>query len=136
MLARDDTVGADALLHIDDEAKVVTLHGRALHLTPKEFELLRLLASQSGRVFSDTEIIDHLWPGSPHAAPVDVAQYVHRLRKKLNDDPCAPQWIFNIKRFGYMLRRLAPKLSAATGARPLTFSPSPPMRAASHFDSP
>jgi len=132
--ARDDAAPADALLQIDDGAKLVTLQGRTLHLTPKEFELLRLLASQSGRVFSDAEIIQHLWPGSPHAAPVDVAQYVHRLRKKLNDNPCAPQWIFNIKRFGYMLRRLSPQFTPAAASVPST-PKAPPLRAPSHFDS-
>jgi two-component system KDP operon response regulator KdpE len=136
MLARDQATSADTLLHIDDCAKLVTLHGRTLRLTPKEFELLRLLASQPGRVFSDAEIIDQLWPGSPHAAPVDVAQYVHRLRKKLGDNPCAPQWIFNVKRFGYMLRRLAPQFSPMVTTLPTAIPPTPPMRASSHFDSP
>ena len=101
-----EAVDDDIALRIDDESKSVSLCGRPLQLTPKEFELLRLLASESGRVFSDAEIIGKLWPHSTHAAAVDVAQYVHRLRKKLRDDPCAPQWIFNIKRFGYMLKRI------------------------------
>lgn len=134
--ASASAASADAMLHIDEATKRVTLHGRTLPLTTKEFELLRLLASQRGRAFSDTEIIEHLWPGSSHAAPVDVAQYVHRLRKKLDDSPHAPQWIFNIERFGYMLRRLAPQDSSMAAAHPTALSPSPRMRTASHFDSP
>ena len=94
--------GLDSFLTMDIGARDVLLHGRPLALTPKEFDLLALLASAPGRVFTDAEIVERLWTGKD-ASSADVAQYVHRLRKKLGDDPRRPQWLLNIKRFGYKL---------------------------------
>jgi DNA-binding response OmpR family regulator len=88
---------------IDDRSKVVHLQGKALCLSPKEYELLRLLASEPGRVFSCKEIIAHLWSASPRADPNDVKQYIHLLRSKLEADPMHPQWIVTVKGFGYKL---------------------------------
>lgn len=82
--------------------EVVTDHHKVA-LTPKEFELLCLLASQPGRVYSDEEILNHLWPGNESATTAHVAQYVHRVRKKICDDPTHPQVLINVKRFGYKL---------------------------------
>jgi len=93
----------DSFLTIDIGARQVLLHGRPLAITPKEFDLLALLASAPGRVFTDAEIVERIWSGKQNASSADVAQYVHRLRKKLGDDPRRPQWLLNVKRFGYKL---------------------------------
>lgn len=84
-------------------SKEVVIDGDKVPLTPKEFDLLCLLASQPGRVFSDDEILDSLWGDSDSATTAHVAQYVHRLRKKLGDDPLNPYCLINVKRFGYKL---------------------------------
>jgi DNA-binding response OmpR family regulator len=55
-------------------SRQVLLHGRALALTPKEFDLLALLASAPGRVFTDAEIVERIWSGKQNASSVDVAQ--------------------------------------------------------------
>jgi len=90
-------------LRIDDRAKVVTLHGKPINLSPKEYELLKLLASDPGRVFSDEEIIARLWPQGTHATSNDVKQYIHLLRSKIEDDPQHPRLILTVKGFGYKL---------------------------------
>jgi DNA-binding response OmpR family regulator len=90
---------------IDDERKEVTVRGRAVGLSPKEFELLRLLVSRPGKVFSTEEILTAVWPGREAAATEDVKKYVHMLRNKIERDPADPKIILTARGFGY---RFAP----------------------------
>ena len=90
-------------IHIDDRSKTVTVGDLSLSLSPKEYKLLRLLASEPGRVFSSDEIIAHLWPDSDRAAANDVKQYIHLLRNKLYQSADVGNPIENIKGFGYRL---------------------------------
>lgn len=90
-------------LEINDREKKVVLKGKTLNLSPKEYDLLKLLASEPGRVFSDNEIIAELWPSSSHATANDVKQYIHLLRNKVEDDPHKPVFVVTIKGFGYKL---------------------------------
>lgn len=90
-------------IHIDDRSKTVTVGNASLSLSPKEYKLLRLLASEPGRVFSSDEIIAHLWPESDRAAANDVKQYIHLLRSKLFRFADIGDPIENIKGFGYRL---------------------------------
>ena len=90
-------------IHIDDRSKTVTVGDAFLSLSPKEYKLLRLLASEPGRVFSSEEIIAHLWPDSDRAAANDVKQYIHLLRNKLFRSADVGNPIENIKGFGYRL---------------------------------
>lgn len=90
-------------IHIDDRSKTVTVGDSFLSLSPKEYKLLKLLASEPGRVFSSDEIIAHLWPDSDRAAANDVKQYIHLLRGKLYRSADIGDPIENIKGFGYRL---------------------------------
>jgi len=90
-------------IHIDDRSKTVTVGESNLSLSPKEYTLLKLLASEPGRVFSSDEIIAHLWPDSDRAAANDVKQYIHLLRSKLFRSADIGDPIENIKGFGYRL---------------------------------
>ncbi len=100
---RTIALAAGPALWINFFSKEVVINGRRITLTPKEFDLLSLLAAQPGRVYSDDEILQSLWGDSDSATTAHIAQYVHRLRKKLGDDPAAPRCLVNVKRFGYKL---------------------------------
>jgi DNA-binding response OmpR family regulator len=86
---------------VDDERKEVNVRGRTVALSPKEFELLRLLASKPGRVFSTEEILTAVWPDRDAAAAEDVKKYVHMLRSKVERDPGDPKIIVTARGFGY-----------------------------------
>ena len=73
-------IGALDLI-IDDVRKEVRLKDRTVSLSPKEYQLLKLLASSPGRVFPTGEILTELWPGSPYATGQDVQKYVYLLRR-------------------------------------------------------
>ena len=90
-------------LEIDDERKEVRLHGKRIELSPKEYDLLKLLTSKPGRVFSHREIIDSIWSDSQFASSEDVKKYIYLLRNKIEEDPDDPKFILTVRGFGYKL---------------------------------
>ena len=90
-------------IEIDERVKSVTINGEPISLSPKEFYLLALLASDLGRVYTTEEIIAELWGSDCRATGADVKQYVYQLRSKIERDPHSPRWIQNVKGFGYKL---------------------------------
>ena len=91
-------------LIIDDTSKKVQVRGRPLELSPKEYELLKLLASSPGHVFSNSEILERVWPKGGFATAQDVKQYVYFLRQKLEENPEEPKLIITVRGFGYKLQ--------------------------------
>ncbi len=91
-------------LLIDDQAKEIRLNGATISVTPREYALLYLLASEPGRVFSAQEIIARAWGDEKFIATEDVKKYIYILRQKLERDPQQPQWIVTVRGFGYRLQ--------------------------------
>lgn len=92
-------------LTIDLEAYTVMKEGREILLTPREFELLRFLASHPGQVFSREALCREVW-GYDYfgdARTVDVT--VRRLREKVESDPSQPQLIRTRRGVGYFVPR-------------------------------
>lgn len=105
---RRKEVGAEAScdskgLIVDQKRKCILLDGHEVSLTPMEYRLLSLLATEPGRVFSVEEIIPAVWQTSKRASATDVQQYVHLLRRKIELDPHSPEFILTVPGFGYML---------------------------------
>jgi DNA-binding response OmpR family regulator len=70
-------------LEIDIERKEVTIAGEQVLLTKKEFEILRLLATQSGRIYSREEILTRVWKDETYVLERTVDVHITRLRKKI-----------------------------------------------------
>lgn len=102
---------------IDLRSKCVLMNGKSLNLTRKEFELFELLAKDVDRVFMSDEIINHVWPENNRVTKSDLYQYMHLLRKKVENDPNNPQWILTVKGFGYKLN-----VPASAKANPTAFN--------------
>jgi two-component system response regulator RegX3 len=95
------TVGG---LSVDLTRHRVTVDGGdEVSLTPSEFKLLALLASEPDRVFSREQIMQHLWEASyvGDARACDV--HVSNLRRKLERDPANPERLVTVREFGYKL---------------------------------
>ncbi|MBI3661405.1 winged helix-turn-helix transcriptional regulator [Candidatus Acetothermia bacterium] len=90
-------------LVLDDMSKQAQIDGQLLTLTPKEYDILKLLASQPGRVFSNEEILKNVWKDGSFASSQDVKQYVYFLRRKIEKDPQNPQRLVTVRGFGYKL---------------------------------
>ena len=92
-------------LAIDYEQRRVTVAGRLVELTATEYELLRVLAQDAGRVLTHETLLRRVWAGRPAAAPKIVRAYVKRLRDKLADEADHPALIVNERGVGYRMPR-------------------------------
>ena len=88
---------------MDDESKAVTLHGEEIALTPTEYDILRLLLQNPGKVFSTREIYARVWKESPVAAESTVPVHIRHLREKLEIDPSEPRYLKVVWGKGYKL---------------------------------
>ena len=87
---------------VDVERATVYKDGKPLDLTQREYDLIRYLVSQPGKVFSREALMEHVWNYEGYVGDVravDVA--VRRLREKLEDDPAAPRFICTKRGMGY-----------------------------------
>jgi DNA-binding winged helix-turn-helix (wHTH) protein len=84
-----------------DQARRELLHrGAPVHLTPKAYELLRLLLERRPAAVSKAEIHDRIWPGT-FVSDVNLATLVFEIRDAVGDDPQAPRYIRTVRGFGY-----------------------------------
>lgn len=81
----------------------VTVNGRTVELTPKEFDLLKFLMRQPGRIFGRETLLREVWGYAFEGATRTVDVTVQRLREKIEADPAQPQWLCTVRGFGYRL---------------------------------
>jgi two-component system, OmpR family, KDP operon response regulator KdpE len=89
---------------IDLQAHVVTRDGQEIHLTPTEFDLLRTLAANAGKVLTHRQLLERVWGEYAAHNAQQLRVYINYLRRKLEDDPARPQWIVTEPGVGYRLR--------------------------------
>jgi two-component system OmpR family response regulator len=89
-------------LEIDDDAHTVRRAGQVIDLSPTEYNLLRFLLINAGRVMSRSQILDHVWQYDFGGHATVVETYVSYLRKKV--DALGPPLIHTIRGVGYSLR--------------------------------
>ena len=82
---------------------LVEKHGENVGLTAKEFEILHLLSSSLGDVFSKEQIYEHLWNESNPLSLDSITVLVRRIREKIEDDPSNPVHLLTVWRIGYRL---------------------------------
>ena len=80
-------------IRLDDGRKEVTLDGEPVSLTPTEYEILRLLMREPGKVFRPDAIYRAVWHEEPYGAESTVAVHIRHLREKLEIDPAEPRCI-------------------------------------------
>ena len=90
-------------LEIDRQAHTVTCAGRVLDLSPREFDLLSLLATQPEKVFSTEDILAQVWGAEFVGQPQVVYVHIRWLRQKLESDPDHPRRILTVRGVGYKL---------------------------------
>jgi DNA-binding response OmpR family regulator len=89
---------------LDSDRRVATVDGRALDLTYVEFELLRTLVAQPGKVFSRRALLQAIWGDSSYREPRTIDVHVRHLREKTEQDPSEPELILTVRGAGYRLR--------------------------------
>lgn len=90
-------------IELDDMSKQVTLDGELMALTPTEYDILKLLMENRGKVFSTKEIYRAVWKEDPMGAEGSVAVHIRHLREKIEINPSEPRYIKVIWGRGYRM---------------------------------
>lgn len=88
-------------LRIDPRARTVEARDRAVILTAKEFDLLWLLATHPGQVFTRSQVLDRIWGHDFFGDASTVTVHIRRLREKIERDPSQPRFIVTVWGIGY-----------------------------------
>ncbi|MBM4312338.1 MAG: response regulator [Deltaproteobacteria bacterium] len=88
-------------LHIDFGSYRVTLNGRPIDLSSREFKLLRFFTSHPGRVYSRDQLLDRVWGDEAFVEPRTVDVHISRLRAAIEPDKENPKYILTVRGIGY-----------------------------------
>ncbi len=94
------TVGG---IELDDNAKIVTVDGDPVGLTPTEYDILKLFMENTDTVFSPKDIYRRVWNDSPVGAEGTVAVHIRHLREKIEITPAEPRYIKVVWGKGYKM---------------------------------
>ena len=90
-------------IHYDESR--VSVAGTRVELTSTEYELLRVLSINAGRMSTYNDLLRQVWGGRYHLGTDPVRAFIKKLRRKLGDDPREPSYIFNRRGVGYWMPR-------------------------------
>ena len=100
----DQPVFRAAGLTVDLVKRVVTVEGREVKLTPKEYDLLRVLVTHAGKVITHQHLLREVWgPGAVYETHY-LRVYIGQLRHKLEPDPAQPRYLITEPGVGYRLQ--------------------------------
>ena len=100
----DEPVVVAGPLRIDLAKRIVTRDGTEVHLTPTEWDLLRVLAASPGKVLTHRQLLERAWGGYAADNSPQLRVYVNYLRRKLEADPTRPRLIVTEPGVGYRLK--------------------------------
>ncbi len=90
-------------LVVDRRRHEVSRAGAKIDLTPLEFQILDLLASEPGRAWSRNDLLDRVWSTEYEGYSRNIDPHINRLRKKLEADPKNPLYVLTVRGVGYKL---------------------------------
>jgi len=107
--SRPETVEIDDVsfgdVRVDFRTQSASKAGRDVHLTAREFRLLRLLASREGEAVSRETILSEVWEYDKFPTTRTVDTFLYNLRRKVEDDPAAPKHLITVPWLGYKFQR-------------------------------
>lgn len=99
-LREPSVISADGL-EINPAEHSVTVYGQPVTLTHIEFEILLLLASNRGRVFSAEELFERVWKEKYYQSNNTVMVHIRKIRERIEEDPRSPKFIITVWGVGY-----------------------------------
>ena len=96
------TIKIGALM-IDPDGCRVMKNGREIELTAREYELLRYMAQNVGRVISRERLYEAVWGEDSYGCDNTIMVHIRHLREKIEDSPTSPRYIITLKGLGYKL---------------------------------
>ncbi len=91
-------------LEIDFSRRAVRMRGEPVELTYVEFEILAALARAPGRVLDRPTLLERIWGDSAYRDPRTIDVHIRHLRKKVEPEPSAPEYLFTVRGVGYRFR--------------------------------
>lgn len=90
-------------IELDDRTKEVTLDGEKVALSRTEYDILKLLLENRGKVFSPHQIYEKVWKDNPYGAENTVAVHIRHLREKIEYNPAEPRYLKAVWGRGYKI---------------------------------
>ncbi len=105
-LIKDSSAGNSEIIRtgdlvIDPERRKVTLEGKDVELTAKEFDLLHHFAKNPGKVYTRSQLLDQVWGYGHDGYEHTVNSHINRLRGKIEEDPAHPVHVLTVWGVGY-----------------------------------
>jgi two-component system, OmpR family, KDP operon response regulator KdpE len=101
-------------LTIDFEARQMTVRGRIVHLTPKEYDVLKHLVANQGKPLTHRRLLQSVWGPDYGEETENLRVVINQLRKKIESDPAHPKYIVTEPWVGYRFQTLSQNASKAT----------------------
>ena len=92
-------------IEVNDRSKQVAVDGVNVSLTPKEYEILKLLMENPGKFYSPREIYQEVWKEKPFGSENTVAVHIRHLREKLEINPAEPRYLKVVFGQGYKMEK-------------------------------
>jgi two-component system KDP operon response regulator KdpE len=92
-------------LVLDIERRRVSIGGRDVHLTPTEYEVLKYLATNAGKVITHRTLLQAVWGPQYQTEDHYLHVFIRSLRRKIESNPSRPQYLLTEPGIGYLLRR-------------------------------
>ncbi|MCI8566844.1 MAG: response regulator transcription factor [Lachnospiraceae bacterium] len=106
MNVESETVFRTGDLCVNDDEKTVTVDGDPVKLTPMEYNILRFLVINAGRVFSIEQIYENIWNEEAIGVENTVAVHVRHIREKIEIDPKNPRYLKVVWGLGYKVEKI------------------------------
>lgn len=90
-------------IELDENAKSVTVDGESATVTPIEYNILRLLIKNPGKIFSSAQIYESVWNDAAIGAETSVAVHIRHLRQKIEINPSEPRYLKVVWGLGYKM---------------------------------
>ena len=97
---------ANGPIVINENAKSVTVDGKAVSLTPTEFSILKFLTENAGTVYSLKEIYKNIWGGDPLGSEGTVLVHIRHIREKIEIYPAKPRYLLSVFGYGYKVEKM------------------------------
>ena len=98
---------------VDFDSRRVMVRGEAVHLTPKEFEVLKFLVFNVGKPLTHRKLLQAVWGPDYGEETENLRVVINQLRKKIESDPAHPKYILTEPWVGYRLQPAAPGSKSA-----------------------
>ena len=112
---KEENIIMNGELIINDDLKQVIVDGKEVKLTPTEYNILKFLTKNKGKVFSIEEIYTNVWDGECYAAENVIAVHIRHIREKIEINPKEPKYLTGIWGVGYKIEpmRTGPKCAVS-----------------------